>query len=97
MALTSMQLSLAPIPYFWPRQQVLAFYREAASWPVDCIYLGETVCSKRRELRARDWLALADELAAEGKEVVLASLALIEAESELSALRSLVENGRYRI
>jgi O2-independent ubiquinone biosynthesis protein UbiV len=92
-----MQLSLAPIPYLWPREATLAFYREAAAWPVDCIYLGETVCSKRRELRARDWLALAESLAAHGKKVVLSSLALIEAESELSALRSLVENGRFRI
>lgn len=92
-----MQLSLGPNPYFWPRQRTLDFYREAAAWPVDCVYLGETVCSKRRELRASDWLDLAGELAAAGKDVVLSSLALIEAESELSALRSLVENGRFRI
>ena len=92
-----MRLSLAPIPYFWPRAATLGFYRAAADWPVDCVYLGETVCSKRRELRSADWLALADELAGAGKEVVLSSLALIEAESELSSLRRMVENGRFRI
>lgn len=87
------KLSLGPLQYFWPRERVLAFYRDAARWPVDVIYLGETVCSKRRELRTPDWIALAAELAESGKEVVLSSLALTEAESELGALRRLVEEG----
>lgn len=92
-----LRLSLGPLQYFWTRDQVLAFYRQAATWPLAVIYLGETVCSKRRELKGRDWLALADELAASGREVVLSSLALLEAESELAALQRLVENGRFRI
>lgn len=53
-----MKLSLGPLQYFWPRERTLAFYRDAARWPVDIIYLGETVCSKRRELGTRDWIAL---------------------------------------
>lgn len=92
-----MKLSLGPLQYFWPREQVLAFYRTAIAWPLDIVYLGETVCSKRRELRTRDWIALAEELAGSGKEIVLSSLALLEAESELGALRRLVENGRFLI
>jgi collagenase-like PrtC family protease len=88
-----MKLSLGPLQYFWPRERTLAFYREAARWPVDIVYLGETVCSKRRELAARDWTALAAELAESGKQVVLSSLALVEAESELGALGRLVEAG----
>ncbi|WP_147652632.1 U32 family peptidase [Vulcaniibacterium gelatinicum] len=92
-----MKLSLGPLQYFWPRERVLAFYRAAAGWPLDAIYLGETVCSKRRELRTRDWLALAEELAASGKQIVLSTLALLEAESELGALRRLVENGRFLV
>ncbi len=92
-----MRLTLGPLQYFWPRDTVYAYYREAAQWPLDVIYLGETVCSKRRELRTRDWIELAHELADTGREVVLSSLALLEAESELSALRRLVENGRLRV
>lgn len=92
-----MRLTLGPLQYFWPREQVLAFYREAATWPVDVIYLGETVCSKRRELGTRDWIALAEELAGEGREVVLSTLALLEAESELSALTRLVDDRRFRV
>ena len=92
-----MRLTLGPLQYFWPRERVLAFYREAAGWPLDVIYLGENVCSKRRELATRDWIALAHELAEGGREVVLSSLALLEAESELASLRRLVENGRCRV
>lgn len=92
-----MKLSLGPLQYFWPRERTLAFYREAAGWPLDVIYLGETVCSKRRELRTRDWIALAAELAESEKQIVLSSLALIEAESELGGLQRLIENGRFLI
>lgn len=92
-----MKLSLGPLQYFWPRERTLAFYREAAAWPVDVVYLGETICSKRRELGTRDWIALADELAESGKEVVLSSLALVEAESELNAVRRMIAHGGYWI
>ncbi|WP_395683236.1 U32 family peptidase [Dokdonella sp.] len=88
-----MKLSLGPLQYFWPRERTLAFYRAAADGPVDIVYLGETVCSKRRELATRDWIALAHELAGSGKEIVLSSLALIEAESELGVLKRLVDDG----
>ncbi|MGH8074495.1 MAG: U32 family peptidase [Lysobacter sp.] len=88
-----MKLSLGPLQYFWQRERTLAFYREATDWPLDVIYLGETVCSKRRELGTRDWIELATELAGSGKQVVLSSLSLIEAESELGVLARLVEEG----
>lgn len=92
-----MKLSLGPPQYFWPRERTLAFYRAAAEWPVEIVYLGETICSKRRELRTRDWIALAHELVAAGKDVVLSSLALIEAESELGVLKRLVDDGGLMI
>jgi collagenase-like PrtC family protease len=61
------------------------------------VYLGETVCAKRRELRLQDWLAIGERLQAAGKQVVLSTLALIEAESELSMLRHIAENGRFLV
>ena len=93
--MTMMKLSLGPVQYFWPRERTLAFYRMAADWPVEVIYLGETVCSKRRELGTRDWIALSEALAGSGKQVVLSSLSLIEAESELGALRRLIGHGDF--
>lgn len=92
-----MRIALGPLLYFWPRQQVLDFYAEVARLPVDLVYLGETVCSKRRALRLDDWLDIAARLTDAGKEVVLSSLALVEAESELTALRHIAANGRYMV
>jgi O2-independent ubiquinone biosynthesis protein UbiV len=90
-----MKLALGPLQYFWPRERVLAFYEAASRWPVDIVYLGETVCSKRRELRTADWLELGGQLAAAGKEVVVSSLALIEADSERLTLKKQVQDGRF--
>jgi len=91
------RLTLGPVQYHWPRARLEAFYEEIAASAAEVIYLGETVCSKRRELQLDDWLAIAERLQDAGKEVVLSSLALIEAESELKALRRLCANGRFRV
>ncbi|MCR4300319.1 MAG: U32 family peptidase [Sulfuricaulis sp.] len=93
----AMKLSLGPIQYFWERERVLDFYASVAEAPVDIVYLGETVCSKRRALRLTDWLDISGGLAAAGKEPVLSTLTLIEAESEISHMRTIVENGHYDI
>ncbi|MDD5247976.1 MAG: U32 family peptidase, partial [Rhodocyclaceae bacterium] len=81
----------------WPRQATLDFYAEVARLPFDIVYLGETVCSRRHELRADDWLEVAAQLADAGKEVVLSSQALIESESDLKALRRLVDNNWFAV
>ena len=92
-----MRLSLGPIPFFWNREQVFDFYARVAAAPVDIVYLGETVCSKRRALRLPDWLGIAERLTAAGKEAVLSTLTLIEAESEAAYMRTITENGRYAV
>ena len=92
-----MKLSLGPLLYFWSRDEVIDFYRAVRDWPVDTVYLGEVVCSKRRGVRLEDWLAIAEDLAAAGKEVVLSTLALIEAESELLTMRRIVGNGKFAV
>lgn len=91
------KLTLGPLQYYWPRQTVLDFYDEVCTWPVDTVYLGEVVCSRRHELRAQDWIDLADRVAGAGKEVVLSSLALLESEADLRLLRRLAGNGRFLI
>ncbi len=92
-----MHLSLGPLLYYWSREDTLAFYDEAASWPVARVYLGESVCSRRNQLRLRDWLELAEKLADAGKQVVLSSQTLIESESDLKTLRRVVGDGRFLV
>ena len=92
-----MRLSLGPILYFWDRDAIFDFYARAADAPVDIVYLGEVVCAKRRALRSEDWLRIAEDLESAGKEVVLSTLALIEAESELGGMRRLCDNRRFPV
>ena len=92
-----MKISLGPILYYWTRQQVQDFYEQVANWPVDIVYLGEVVCSRRHEIRLDDWLDIAGKLAAAGKEVVLSTQALLESESDLKVLRRLAGNGQFSI
>lgn len=92
-----MNLSLGPLLYYWSRDDVLAFYDEAKHWPVTRVYLGESVCSRRHLLRLPDWLAVAEQLAAAGKEVALSTQTLIESESDLKTLRRIVGDGRFLV
>lgn len=91
------RLSLGPISYYWPKDKVDDFYAMAADAPVDIVYLGETVCGKRNQLDFDDWLAIGERLEAAGKEVVLSTLALLEAESELIRLRAICDHGRWLV
>jgi len=92
-----MRLSLGPVQYYWSRDQLQDFYEAVAGWPVDTVYLGETVCSKRRLFRFDDWLETGRKLAEAGKEVVLSTLTLLEAESELKTLRRVCTNGEFLV
>lgn len=91
------KLSLAPIPYFWDRTAVESFYQQVADSPVDVVYLGETVCSKRRALGLNDWITIGKILQAAGKEVVLSTLALVEAASELSVMSKICQQNEFGV
>ncbi|HIF9429199.1 TPA: U32 family peptidase [Photobacterium damselae] len=92
-----MKYALGPILYFWPKTDVEAFYQQAQSANVDIIYLGETVCSKRREMKAADWFEIAKSLADNGKQVVLSTMALLEAPSEVNVMKKYIDNGDFII
>lgn len=92
-----MKYALGPVLYYWPKTEVESFYQQAVSSSAEIIYLGESVCTKRREMKVGDWLALAQEIARSGKQVVISTLALLQAPSELNELKRYVENGEFLI
>ncbi|MCL6411998.1 U32 family peptidase [Pantoea agglomerans] len=92
-----MQYALGPVLWYWPTDTLEDFYQQAARSSADIIYLGEAVCSKRRATPYARWMALARELAASGKQVVLSTLALLQSPSELKELQRYVENGEFLI
>jgi collagenase-like PrtC family protease len=89
-----MKYSLGPVLYYWPKETLEDFYQQAAP-AADVIYLGEAVCSKRRATKVGDWLEMAKALAGSGKQVVLSTLALVQASSELGELKRYVDNGEF--
>lgn len=93
----SMKYALGPLLYFWPKQDVEQFYHQAASSTADIVYLGESVCSKRREMKPANWLALAKALSESGKQVVLSTMALLEAPSEVNVMKKYIDNGDFAI
>ncbi|CAM3013773.1 U32 family peptidase [Vibrio rarus] len=92
-----MKYSLGPLLYFWPKQDVESFYQQAKHSSSDIIYLGESVCSKRRELKAQHWFDMAKELSTSGKQVVLSTMALLEAPSEVNIMKKYIDNGDFAI
>lgn len=93
----TLRLSLGPVLFYWTREHYANFYREVADWPVEAVTLGESVCSRRRDMKLDDWLGIGRELAQSGKQVVLASQTLIESEADLRDLRRLCDNGEFLV
>ena len=92
-----MKLSLAPIQFFWQKETLLEFYLQMLDAPLDTIYLGETVCSRRQKMRFDDWFGLAQDLADSGKEIILSSQVLLESESDLKRLRKITGQTQFKI
>lgn len=92
-----MKYALGPLLYFWSKENIESFYQKAINSETDIIYLGESVCSKRREMRPKDWFSIAKEISDSGKQVVLSTMALLEAPNEVNVMKKYIDNGDFII
>ena len=94
---STLRYSLGPIQYCWGKNEVEDFYQAVAESQIELVYLGEVVCSRRRLLKFSDYLDIAHQLKDAGKQVVLSTLTLVEARSELAELKKIVDNGEFMV
>lgn len=72
-----MELTLGPLLFNWPADQVADFYRRIAEeTDIDIVYLGEVVCGKRQPLLQAALAGAADRLETAGKQIIWSTLAL---------------------
>lgn len=90
-------IALGPLLYYWPREAVLQFYASVADAPVDRVYLGETVCTRRHEIRHAQWLEIAQMLREAGKEVVLCTPVLVESDTDIAWMRRACAQDDYLV
>ena len=80
------KLTLGPIAYHWSPEVRRDFYaRIADEAPVDEVYLGEVICSKRAPFQEADLPDIIDRLERGGKTVILSSLAEVMLKRERKA------------
>lgn len=83
-------LTLGPVLYHWSADAKRAFYaRIADEAPVDTVYLGEVICSKREPFFEPHYPEIIERLERGGKRVVLCSLAEVMLKRERAMMRAL--------
>lgn len=84
------KLTFGPIAYHWSAEKRRDFYaRIADEAPVDEIYLGEVICSKRAPFHEPDLPATIERLERAGKRVILSTLAEVMLKRERNATADL--------
>jgi collagenase-like PrtC family protease len=93
--MSKLKVAVGPVLFLWQKTYLEQFYNKVMLSEAECVYLGETVCGKRRLSRLNDYLVWAEKLAKAGKEVVLSSLTLLESSAQLQDLKRLSKHKQY--
>jgi collagenase-like PrtC family protease len=89
---TMTKLTLGPIAYHWSADARRDFYALIADEaPVDEVYLGEVICSKRAPFHEADLPATIERLERAGKRVILSTLAEVMLKRERKATEDIAE------
>ncbi|WP_135079211.1 U32 family peptidase [Terasakiella sp. SH-1] len=85
-------INMGPVLFNWPVEDLKDFYfRLADEAPVDTVFLGEVVCSKRQPFFAPHLPEVAERLTSAGKRVIFSTLALVMNKREMELVRELCE------
>jgi collagenase-like PrtC family protease len=94
----AVKLTLGPVLFNWTPEKWRDFYFQIADEaPVDIVYVGEVVCSKRMPFFAEVFPDVLDRLKKAGKEIVFSSLAMVMNKREAGAMRELAEDKTFII
>ncbi|WP_254429776.1 ubiquinone anaerobic biosynthesis protein UbiV [Ruegeria atlantica] len=92
------KLTLGPIAYHWSAERRRDFYACIADEaPVDEVYLGEVICSKRAPFQEAELPTIIERLERAGKQVVLSSLAEVMLKRERKATEDLAAIDSHEI
>ena len=88
------KLSMGPILFHWDETKKLDFYKRVADeMPVDTVYLGEVICSKRTPFFEKNYEAVAERLRAAGKRVVFSTLSEVMIPRDRKIIKDFCERG----
>ncbi len=85
--MTQLQVAVGPVLFLWQKEMLHNFYCAVAKSNASIVYVGETVCSKRRICKFQDYLNWACMLKEAGKKVVLSTITLVESAGQLAELK----------
>ncbi|MHA1549063.1 MAG: U32 family peptidase, partial [Alphaproteobacteria bacterium] len=89
---TNACLTLGPVLLNWPAEAWRDFYFEVADeMPVDKVFLGEVVCSKRAPLFDPHLEAVVSRLEAAGKQVIFSTLAEVTSRIDRKLVKRMVD------
>ena len=94
----AVKLTLGPVLFNWTAEKWRDFYFKIADEaPIDIVYVGEVVCSKRMPFFTDVFPAVIDRLKKARKDIVISSLAMVMNKREANAMRDLAQDNTLTI